>query len=422
MRNIRLIIIYLILIMLCLSGCTKTDNMEQIDSNDIVINLEPIKIVAVIKQINLENNQISFIGIDDEKEYNLGYSGGVDVTDKYGEILSASSLKQGQVVDVSYNASNYKLTAIHLNEESWEYSKESKVKIDINNSVIRTNEHEYKYDSNLLVFSDGEIIGMTELCSEDQVTLRGYKGKLCSITVDYGHGYVLLTDYDTYIDGMVEIGYDVIVPVTESMLLTVREGNYKLRITKGNNTGYKNIQVVKNEQIEVSLKELQIEPASKGIIKFNIMPEEARIYIDGELIDDTANYETVYGLHRIKIFADGYTSYSGYFRVNEPYKIREYSLVIESSDDITTGEDDISDSAITSNKVTISSPIGAYLYVDGKYIGETPASFVKTVGSHTITLTKAGYITKSYTITCIDNGQDDNYSYGELTLISDLIE
>ncbi len=422
MRNIRLIIISIMLIILCLSGCAKTDTMEQIDSEDVIINLEPIKMVAVIKQINLENNQINFIGIDDGKEYTLGYSGGVDVTNRYGEIISATTLKLGQVVDVSYNASNYKLSEIHLNEESWEYSNESKLKVDVNNNVIRTASHEYKYDSNLLVFSDEEITGLAELCLEDEVTVRGYKGRLCSITVDYGHGYVLLTDYDTYIDGMIEIGYDVIVPVTESMLLTVREGDYKLQITKGNNTGYKNIQVVKNQQVEVSLKELQIEPASRGIIKFNILPEGARVYIDGDLIDQTLDYETIYGLHRIKIFADGYTSYSGYFRVSEAYKIREYSLVIESTDEITTEEDDIADSTLTNNKVTINGPIGAYLYVDGKYIGETPSSFLKTVGSHTITLTKVGYITKSYTITCIDNGQDDDYSYEELTLISDLVE
>ena len=56
-----------------------------------------------------------------------------------------------------------------------------------------------------------------------------------------------------------KIGYDVIVPVTEDMLIPVREGSYKLRINKGVNSGYKNIVVTRDEETEVSLKELQIE-------------------------------------------------------------------------------------------------------------------------------------------------------------------
>lgn len=425
MRNLKLVFAVLLLALIFV-GCSDSNDVEQIDSEEQVINLQPIETVAVIKQINLEENQIIFVGVDDGTEYNLVYSGGVDVTDKFGDILSASQLKPGQVVDASYNASNYKLTAIHINEDSWEYNKQSKVSIDSSNFTLNTKEGEYKYDSNLLVFSDGKLIEMSELCSEDEVTLRGYKGKLCSVSVDYGHGYVLLSDYDTYIDGMIEIGYDVIVPVTESMLLTVREGDYKLKITKGKNTGYKNITVVKNEQTEVSLKEIQIEPASTGKVKFTISPEGSRVYIDGELIDISSDYETIYGLHRIKIYADGYTTYSGYFKVSDPYKTRSYTLIAEAaeSDDSKTGtaEDDSSDSKVTNNTVTIESPSGVYLYVDGEYIGETPATFSKTIGTHTITFTKTGYITKSYTITCTNNGQDDTYSYDDLKLISDSVE
>ena len=54
------------------------------------------------------------------------------------------------------------------------------------------------------------------------------------------------------------------------------------------------------------------------------------------------------------------------------------------------------------------------VYLDGNYIGLSPVSFGKTVGSHTITLRKSGFETRSYTIYLYNDGKDTNYSFSEL--------
>jgi hypothetical protein len=72
----------------------------------------------------------------------------------------------------------------------------------------------------------------------------------------------------------------------------------------------------------------------------------------------------------------------------------------------------------TNNTVTISTPDGAGVYVDGEYVGTAPVTFAKTVGSHTVTLYKTGYLIKSYTIQSLDDGNDDTYTLADLVKIS----
>ena len=76
----------------------------------------------------------------------------------------------------------------------------------------------------------------------------------------------------------------------------------------------------------------------------------------------------------------------------------------------------------TGNKVTVASPLGASVYFDGEYIGIAPISFTKVTGSHIITLSQTGYLSKSYTVTFTDDGNDQTLNYDELISITSLIE
>ena len=64
--------------------------------------------------------------------------------------------------------------------------------------------------------------------------------------------------------------------------------------------------------------------------------------------------------------------------------------------------------------VTIESPTGAEVYLDGNYIGIAPCSFKKEEGSHTVTLRKSGHVAKSYTIRV--DMEEKNVSYSFLDL------
>lgn len=71
------------------------------------------------------------------------------------------------------------------------------------------------------------------------------------------------------------------------------------------------------------------------------------------------------------------------------------------------------------HKIYISKPVGASVYVNGGYKGVAPLSFPKILGNVTITLSKSGCQTKSYSITVADDGEDVEYSFAELAIEND---
>ena len=63
----------------------------------------------------------------------------------------------------------------------------------------------------------------------------------------------------------------------------------------------------------------------------------------------------------------------------------------------------------------VESPEGAEIFIDGVYYGISPISFTKPeAGSHVITLSKNGFIPKSYTIMVYDDDRDVTLSFSEL--------
>ena len=94
----------------------------------------------------------------------------------------------------------------------------------------------------------------------------------------------------------------------------------------------------------------------------------------------------------------------------------------ESTEDEESGEITTESVETTGNVITINAPVNVDVYVDGEYVGVAPISFPKTVGAHTVTLYKTGYLIKSYTIYASNNGKDDEYSFDELTSLIDALE
>lgn len=434
--------------------------------------------IAVIKAMDLDAGTMSFVSVSDGKEYHLLYNNGVDVRNKYKEIMAGSQLKTGQIVDIVYNTLNNKLLEIRINPDAWEVRDISGFEFDAANRQATILNQIYQYNNDLIIASGEELLQSNEICKEDLLTARGYGGKLCSLTVDLGHGYVRLENYDTYIGGMIEIGYDVIVPVTDDMLLTVREGNYKLKITKGEHSGYKNIVVTKDQESVANLMELQIAPDPVGQLFFNVTPDTAKVVVDGEEINTAEVIDLTYGKHHVRVSADGYDTKEGYFKVDAAYKIFNITLVrtddsstsgttasgntgtattrsgigivtTESAEKSTeastsatttstaTGTDKSTSTASTTstssgstgtteastgtteikktkNTVTIKAPVGAYCYVDGDLKGTVPCTFEKTIGSHVLTFSMDGYLIKSYTIQCVDDGKDESYFFADL--------
>ena len=98
-----------------------------------------------------------------------------------------------------------------------------------------------------------------------------------------------------------------------------------------------------------------------------------------------------------------------------PSPIISTSTTAATSSTGTTGSTGSTDVISNVRKMYVESPEGAEVYVDVIYTGIVPVSFTKPEkGSHVITLSQNGRVTKSYTIAVSDDDRDVTLSFSEL--------
>ena len=459
--NKRMIQYGVVVLMLAfvLMGCgQKKDNDIKVYENteEVSANHEETSMTAIITSIDMENNQMHFVSVLDGTDITLQYHGGVRVSDTKGTDIGIDSVVCGNVVDIVYYADTEKLVSIAKNAKVKTYTQVKKFLYRQDQHTAACNGTSYKVSDYAQVFDGDQAVSLVDVNTEDEVTLSVWNGNLVSVVITKGHGYVRLLNQGTYVGGFVEIGKDVIVPVTADMLVAVGEGDYTLRINKNGYSGEKSIRVTKDRELNVDISDIAI---PSGTVTFAVMPEDAGevIKVDGEIIANRT-YTGLYGDHELSITAEGYDSFRGSFKITDTMKNLHVTLQQETTEESTeetteattqegqtttsgqttqassqtteTTQDPQTTSATTEsaqtteaveqgNKITIKKPEGVGVYFDGDYVGIAPVSIKKTAGTHTITLYKAGYLIKSYTIQAEDDGKDDEYSYADLISVLD---
>ena len=430
----------------------------------IVISLDKDNKIAVLQSITTGEKLI------------LTYTGGCDIRSKYDEIISIAQVELGEIVDFTYVASKKKLYSMKVSDTAWEYKDVRNLHINELESTMSIAKDKYQFSNLLVILSEGEKAMLMDINPADTLILRGIGKQVCSIVIDKGHGYVKLEDEEYFIGGFVEVGQEAVKPVTENMMLVVPEGNYILYISKDGIGGSKSITVNRNEEIVVDVGGLKGAEIQKGGVKFNITPKEAKLYVNGVEMEHEELITLKYGSHKIQITAKGYENYSGVLKVKEVLK--ELDIQLEENEDkkdttvtptdkvsptptITetpekgtvtpavtpevtkkptltpevnvispgeegddnsipneaAGDEDTSDKGTTSTgsgRIYITAPDGAEVYFDGNYVGLVPLSFRKASGTHTITLSKEGYKTKSYTVNLTEGSEDTTYTFSDM--------
>lgn len=437
-----------------LTGCGQKNNDIKVYENteEVSVRHEETSMTAIITSMDMENNQMHFVSVLDGTDITLQYHGGVRVSDTKGTDIGIDSVVCGNVVDIVYYADTEKLVSIAKNAKVKTYTQVKKFLYRQDQHTASCNGTSYKVSDYAQVFDGNQVLSLADVNTEDEVTLSVWNGNLVSVVITKGHGYVRLLNQGTYVGGFVEIGKDVIVPVTVDMLVAVGEGDYTLRINKNGYSGEKSIRVTKDRELNVDISDIAI---PSGTVTFAVTPEDAGevIKVDGEIIANRT-YTGLYGDHELSITAEGYDSFRGSFKITDTMKNLHVTLQQETTEEsteetteattqeaqtttsgqttqateatqnpqttsATTQSGQTTESAEQGNKITIKKPEGVGVYFDGDYVGIAPVSIKKTAGTHTITLYKAGYLIKSYTIQAADDGKDDEYSYADLISVLD---
>lgn len=388
---------------------------------------------AVVKYNNKEIGIVILLDSKTGEEYTMTYGNTIQIIDKYGENKDISYLENGDVVKAYYLKNAIVLTAVEYTNDVWEYTLEDNWEIDTNENSVSVGGSEYYYNDNqFYVLSEGTLIQIQELSPQDVVSIRGIGRQALSVNVDSGHGYIKLTGVDNFIDGWVQVG-KTIKPVSSDMLLVAPEGTYDVKIVKEGYGGAVNTTVARNQEVTVDFSDVASRVIQYGTVEFTILPQDAAatLKISGKETGYSTPVLLEYGTYNVTIEAEGYEKYTGRLNVGQNLSQITVNLtkVTASASPTSSASPTISptvspastsgsDSLITVteepsgselNTISVTEPEGVKVYFDDEYKGVAPVSFDKVSGSHTLTLSKDGYVTKTYSLDVSES--DDNVTY-----------
>lgn len=465
----------LLVIILSLTGCSMIGLQQQSEINqtkeDQINNLvKPANIydsqdIAVVVKKDLETKTIQLQNITTSRRYTLNYTGATKLHDKYDQAISMGQLQEGAVVTARFYKPDKSLSYLKVYPDGIHYDNIENYAINLKKGTFSIGDEIYNLSAHIVVSSDGKEIDLMDVNQMDVLSVWGANSMIYGINVEQGHGYLRLQNETYFVDGWVDIGDKVIKKINEDMLLVVPEGTHNVTVSNKGTSATQEITFARNEEMAWDLGEIEITVVQKGKIIFTLSPATAKLYIDGRQVDSSKPVQLEYGLHRMKIMADGYETVSQYIKVAEESATIEAELekleeatdeeVSESNND-TDNDNKESDTKSTGNKsesknntdiasddeeslenesatdedqedtndtvastdtkykVYIDAPEGVEAYLDGNYIGITPLSFPKKSGNYVVTLRKTGYQTRSYTLQIDDEEKDINYSFTQL--------
>ena len=429
--------------------------------------------VVVAKQEKL--NKITFLNLKKKLNYTLNYDGTTKFMDKYGSAIAVSQLEEGEIVDLQFLKEEKLLANVTVSSDIWTYDQVSKFELDMSAGRMKLFNEYYTLEESTVVLSDGKPVEFLDIHAQDILKIKGKDHKIYSISIENGHGYLRLDNAEYFVGGWIEIG-KIIQKIEEETLLTVPEGKHTVYVSHSGIEGIKEVEIVRGQETLLDIGDLKKDDMVKyGNLIFTVDPSNAEVRIDGKVVDTSRIVKATYGLHQIMAKAEGYDTVIQYIRVtgnsanvaitldqekdrtvsgnsteavtvtdtsttedsssdgkedktdtnsqkenessSDSSKENESKNSNQSSDNTVSGSSISTGSTSTGYKVTIESPVGAEIYVDGSYVGIIPASFTKVSGSHEVTVRKSGYLTRSYTIDVDKEEKDISYSFSDLTPI-----
>ena len=173
------------------------------------------------------------------------------------------------------------------------------------------------------------------------------------------------------------------------------------------------VTIKRNEENVLDLGDIELKVPVNGQVSLVISPSTATVRIDDVTVNAAYAVRLPFGIHQITASADGYDTVSEYFEVTGENTRVKLTLGRAAEEDTVSGNS-TKEEETPAHTVTIKAPEDVEVYQDNLYMGISPVTYDKTVGTHTISLRKSGYQTKSYQIEVTDDDRDLVYSFPDL--------
>mgnify|MGYP004506659043 FL=1 len=388
--------------------------------------------LAVITYVSSDTKRLSVRTYEDEIDYTFYVQEPALIYSEYGNAMTMSQLNAGNVIDITFDAASSTVKEIHISGDVVRHLAVSDAAVNTSYRRITIYNKNYEYSRKVVVVSGNELITPEQLSTKDVLNLYEKDGKVVSIVVTRGHGYISLTGVDLFVGGYVNIGSENIKTIEKNMMITMTEGEYKVSVSKGEYYGAKTVTVIQNQVTTVDFSEFVADTVENGNVLFDINVEGANLYLNGKETDYSEGMLTIpVGTYTVRASADGYENYEQNIEIKADYqkvninlkKIEESTSTTQQTTTASTAASTETSGAraeetttivSTKNRVYIDGPTGAIIYFDDSYLGVAPLDFAMVTGQHTF-IVVSGTTVKSYTVNLVEGADDVRYDFTNKT-------
>lgn len=385
--------------------------------------------LAVITYVSADTKRLSVRSYDEGVDRTFYMNDPALIYTEFGNAMTLAQLYSGDVIDITYDSVSNTVKEIHISDEVRCHMAVSDVSVNTSYRRLSLYGKNYEYARNVVVVSANELITPEQLTTHDVFNLYEKDGKVVSIVVTRGHGYISLTGVDLFVGGYVNIGSENIKTIEKNMMITVTEGSYKVAVSKDQYYGSKTVTVNRNQVTTVDFSEFVADTVENGNVLFDIDVDGAILYLNGKETDYTEGMLTLpVGTYTVRVSADGYENYQDKIEVKADYQkvnIRMNSTETTTAQTTTQATTTAASNGVTSqyetetttivstkNRVYIDGPTGATIYFDDSYLGVAPLDFAMVTGQHTF-IVLSGTTIKSYTVNLVEGADDVRYDFTE---------
>ena len=283
---------------------------------------------AVIYKIRPLEGTITFRNYETGRNYTLNYDPASHFIGAYEQEISVESLKQGDLCEVTFLKSNKHLNCLSLKLPDPAWSQEHVTNYTLperlsfradGKTMARLSGENYALSARTLILIDGKPGLVENILPGDVLHISGVGHEIYCLQVERGHGYVSLSETEvnghTLIGAWIQLDRSLICKITDQMLLTAPEGTYTCTIL-GNGANFETpLTVKRNAQTILDVSGISFDEGRSGKMRFEVLPEDARIRVDGEEIQNHSDKELAFGMHTILLTREGYQDSKSYLKV-----------------------------------------------------------------------------------------------------------
>ena len=338
-----------------------------------------LSVTGLVTRNNGAAETLDLYEYESGKIVRLSGAAGMEMKDKYGNGMTFEEFAEGEIVDAVYFEGG-SIKSLKINPDTWSFKNITGAGVSVSESAINLINRKYDYDMNTVFSYNGRDFDVSGLDPMDHIDIRGYKNFITRLDLIKSHGFLEFAEGGRISGGRVELDGSLIFEIGPARREMLPEGNYRA-VIRGANIEPMTLEftLVKDDTFRLSFSSVKY---TTGTISVSASEANARLTVNGaeKPLDRVLEYS--FGSYNVRVEKEGFAPW-------------EKTVVLDSEAAEVSLEARLEKAAgnpICRLEITTDPP-GAYIFINGYYIGISPVTTSAEYGEIVIRAQMQGYIT-----------------------------